>query len=50
MTTEEKLDEVYKDREQTLYEIHRHIMCLATQDDLKKVQESIKMRRNDLSR
>ena len=50
MTTEEKLDEVYKDREQALYEIHRHIMCLATQDDLKKVQESIKMRRNDLSR
>ena len=42
MTTEE--------REQSLFEIHRHIMCLATQDDLKKVQESIKMRRKDLSR
>ena len=42
MTTEE--------REQSWFEIHSQIMCLATQDDIKKVQESIKMRRKDLSR
>ena len=42
MTTEE--------REQSLFEIHRHIMFLATHEDLNKVSESIKMRRRDLSR
>ena len=42
MTTEE--------REQSLFEIHRHIMFLATHKDLDKVRDSIKMRRNDLSR
>ena len=50
MTTEEKLDEVYSDREQTLYEIHRHIMCLATKKELDEVAISIKTRRRDLSR
>jgi len=50
MTTEEKLDEVYSDREHALYEIHRHIMFLATKEDLNKVAESLKMRRTDLSR
>ena len=50
MTTEEKLDEVYSDREHTLYEIHRHIMFLATHEELDKVRDSIKMRRDDLAR
>ena len=42
MTTEE--------REQSLFEIHRHIMFLATHEELDKVRDSIKMRRDDLSR
>ena len=42
MTTEE--------REQSLFEIHRHIMFLATHKDLDKVRDSIKMRRDDLAR
>ena len=42
MTTEE--------REQALFEIHRHIMFLATHEELDKVRDSIKMRRDDLSR
>ena len=50
ITTEEKLDEVYSDREHTLYEIHRHIMFLATHEELDKVRDSIKMRRDDLAR
>ena len=46
-------DRHYKDsseREQALFEIHRHIMFLATHDDIETVRDSIKMRRNDLSR
>ena len=42
MTTEE--------REQSLFEIHRHIMFLATHEDLDEVRRSIKMRRDDLAR
>ena len=42
MTTEE--------REQSLFEIHRHIMFLATHEELDKVRDSIKMRRDDLAR
>ena len=42
MTTEE--------REQSLFEIHRHIMFLATHEELDKVKDSIKMRRDDLAR
>ena len=46
-------DRHYKDSsetEQSLFEIHRHIMFLATHEELDKVRDSIKMRRNDLSR
>ena len=39
-----------KEREESLYEIHRHIMCLATHNDLDEVVRSVTMRRNDLSR
>ena len=39
-----------EEREQALFEIHRHIMFLATHEELGKVAESLKMRRNDLSR
>ena len=42
MTTEE--------REQSLFEIHRHIMFLATRKELDEVIRSVKTRRNDLSR
>ena len=42
MTTEE--------REQSLFEIHRHIMFLASHEELDKVRDSIKMRRDDLAR
>ena len=42
MTTEE--------REQSLFEIHRHIMFLATHEELDKVRNSIKMRKDDLAR
>ncbi len=38
------------EREQALYEIHRHIMFLATHEDLDEVRRSIKMRRDDLAR
>jgi len=38
------------EREQALFEIHRHIMFLATHEELDKVRDSIKMRRDDLSR
>ena len=38
------------EREQTLFEIHRHIMFLATHEELDMVRDSIKMRRDDLSR
>ena len=46
-------DRHYKDSsetEQSLFEIHRHIMFLATHEELDKVRDSIKMRRNDLAR
>ena len=46
-------DRHYKDsseREQALFEIHRHIMFLATHEELDKVRDSIKMRRDDLAR
>ena len=36
--------------ENSLYEIHRHIMCLATNKELDEVAISIKTRRRDLSR
>ena len=39
-----------EDREQSLFEIYRNIMCLDTHDDLDEVVRSITMRRNDLSR
>ena len=45
MTTEER-----SEREEALYEIHRHIMFLATNEELDKVRDSIKMRRDDLAR
>ena len=51
MTDKQKLlDEVYNSKEQTLYEIHRHIMFLATQEELDEVVRSVKTRRNDLAR
>ena len=36
--------------ENSLFEIHRHIMCLATQEELNEVKRSIKMRQSDLTR
>ena len=42
MTTEE--------REQSLYQIHRHIMFLTTHEELNEVAKSLKMRRKDLAR
>ena len=46
-------DRHYRDSsesDQALFEIHRHIMFLATHEELDKVRDSIKMRRNDLAR
>ena len=39
-----------EEREQSLFEIHRHIMFLATHEELDKVRNSIKMRKDDLAR
>ena len=46
-------DRHYKDSsesEQALFEIHRHIMFLATHEELDKVRDSIIKRRDDLAR
>ena len=36
--------------ENSLFEIHRHIMFLATQEELDEVVRSVKTRRNDLAK
>ena len=38
------------EEEQTIYEIHRHIMCLATKEQIDEVKRSIKLREDDLTR